>query len=351
MRMEKKSWIAILALVALALACGTPTAEPTGAPTEPQAAESEVPTGIEPTEPGPTAVSPTAIPTAPTATSEACTPDSEYVADLAPPDGTLISPAETFTKGWRIRNAGDCTWTGEYTWEQINASGNKLLGTPLSIPIPVNVPPGGTLDISVQLTLSGSATLGVKYRAQFQMRSPSGELFGTHPYIDIFAVNGTGKCPIGTASQETFIRLDDRYCFLYPDDYDAYIATLGDFGDPGDTIVKLPSLPGPGGMWTPFASVSNMGSTGGMSLSAWSSARIAAEMACCPPTMTNTTIGGEPAKVGDTIAYQFETRVVYVIHNNIGFELMFSPIGEGPWMAETLSLWEMIRSSWVWFNP
>jgi hypothetical protein len=345
MRIQKKSWIAILALVALAMACGTPTAEPTSAPTEPQAAESEVPTGIEPTEPGPTAVLPTAIPTIPTATTEACTPDSEYVADLAPPDGTLISPGETFTKGWRIRNDGDCTWTGEYTWEQINASGNKLLGTPLSIPIPVNVPPGGTLDISVQLTLSGSATLGVKYRAQFQMRSPSGVLFGTHPYIDIFAVNGTGRCPIGTASQETFIRMDDRYCFLYPDDHDAYI------GIPGDTMVVAPPPPGPGEHIVPYVSVSNVGSTSGMSLTAWSSARITAQQApCCPPTVTNTTIGGEPAKIADTMPGILATRMVYVIHNGIGFELAVWPM-EGAEMADALDLWDMIRSSWVWFNP
>ncbi len=47
--------------------------------------------------------------------AQACTDRAQFVADVTVPDGTRYDPGATFTKTWRLRNAGTCTWTTSYT--------------------------------------------------------------------------------------------------------------------------------------------------------------------------------------------------------------------------------------------
>jgi hypothetical protein len=61
---------------------------------------------------------PTSTPGAPvpTATPAACIDSSQYVMDLTDDDKNGTAPpkvqqGQSFTKGWRIRNSGTCTWT------------------------------------------------------------------------------------------------------------------------------------------------------------------------------------------------------------------------------------------------
>jgi hypothetical protein len=269
------------------------------------------------------------------------------VADITIPDGTLVSPGETVTKTWRIENDGDCTWTPEYMWEQIDASGNHFLAAPPSIPLPGEVPPGGTLDISVQLTLAGGAILGNEYTARFQMRSPTGDLFGTHPYARVFAVNGTGVCPSSTASLDSFIHLGDRYCFLYPNTHTSYIGATGS----GQV-----SAPSPGGVepLIPSVGISNQGSVAGQNVQQWSTQMINLWKApSTTPATGITTMGGETAIYTDDLPGIMGNRIVFVVHNNIGFSITVFPV-DGSAPSETtdaLDLWETIRSSFVFFGP
>jgi hypothetical protein len=39
-----------------------------------------------------------------------CTLNGAYVADGTVPDDTGFAPGEVFTKVWRVRNSGTCTW-------------------------------------------------------------------------------------------------------------------------------------------------------------------------------------------------------------------------------------------------
>jgi hypothetical protein len=36
---------------------------------------------------------------------------AQFIADVNVPDGTVFQPGETFTKTWRLKNNGVCTWT------------------------------------------------------------------------------------------------------------------------------------------------------------------------------------------------------------------------------------------------
>ena len=93
---------------------------------------------------------------------------AQFVRDITIPDGSQIAPGGTFTKTWRLRNAGACTWSG-YTL--VFESGDQMGGTsPQTIGA---VPPGQEVDISVNLTApltSGS------YRGYWRIRNASGVL-------------------------------------------------------------------------------------------------------------------------------------------------------------------------------
>lgn len=289
---------------------------------------------------------PTATEISPTATP--CTSDSEFIDDLNIPDGTLLSPGETFTKSWRIRNDGSCIWTTDYTWEQINSSGNDLVATTLSMPLPHEVAPGEELDISVELTLDAGATLGSRQVARFQMRSPAEGNFGTRPFASIFAVNGSGVCPPGNANLDPYIHLTDRYCFLYPDTHTA------NEGVTGAVSVSAPPPGGPGEQIVPAVSISNDGSVSGLTIQQWSNQKISAAQAPGnPPTTTNTTIGGEPAVAAEGLPGIMGTRIVYVIHDNTGYVITVFPVdGSAPDETDdALDLWDIIRTSFVFYGP
>jgi hypothetical protein len=108
-----------------------------------------------------------------------------FVKDVSIPDGTTLTPGETFTKTWRLKNRGTCTWTPDYTL--VFNNGAQLGGT-TSARLSNYVAPGQTVDISITLTAplnSGS------YTSYWMLRNPSGALFGTGDkaniafYIDI----------------------------------------------------------------------------------------------------------------------------------------------------------------------
>lgn len=281
----------------------------------------------------------------PTKQAEACTPDSEYVADITIPDGTLVKPGDSFTKTWRIRNDGTCTWNAEYTWEQLNAEDNHLLAKQPVMHLAANVAPGETLDISVELKLSSNAPLGSQQIARFQMRSPSGDFFGTHPFTVVFALVGSGVCPIGTADLLTYINMSDHYCFLYPKEYSTHV------GVDGTHYVSGSPPPDSTEEAVPSVSIHNNGSTGGKSLQDWADQMISAAEAPGHPASTSSIhVGDEDAIATDDLPGITANRMVYMVHGGDGFTICVIPI-DGKYGAETLDLWETIRDSFVFYTP
>lgn len=102
----------------------------------------------------------------------------KFVSDVTIPDGTSLNPGVAFTKTWRIKNAGTCTWTPGYSL--VFQSGDQMSG-PDSVSLPRKVAPGQTIDISVSLVAPGSAGT---YRGAWQMRNANGRLFGTGSATD-----------------------------------------------------------------------------------------------------------------------------------------------------------------------
>lgn len=96
----------------------------------------------------------------------------QFVSDLTAPDGTTFAPGATFTKTWRLKNIGTCTWTTAYHLVWV---GGDAIGAPGSLLLPANVAPGKTLDISVKLTAPGTAG---NYKGLWKLSNASGAQFG-----------------------------------------------------------------------------------------------------------------------------------------------------------------------------
>jgi hypothetical protein len=142
-----------------------------------------------PPPPTPT-VAPVTQTAAPTVTSVPATAASycdwvAFVKDVTVPDGTTFAPGETFTKTWRLKNRGTCTWTPDYML--VFNNGAQMGGT-TAVRLPAYVAPGQTIDISV--TLTAPSTAG-SYTGYWMLRNSSGTLFGTNEkanipfYVDI----------------------------------------------------------------------------------------------------------------------------------------------------------------------
>ena len=97
---------------------------------------------------------------------------AQFVSDLTVPDGSSFAPGAGFTKTWRLMNIGTCAWTTSYAlvW-----AGGDSLGAPASVRLPVDVPPGQMVDVSVNLT---TPTAAGHYKGLFKLSNPSGVQFG-----------------------------------------------------------------------------------------------------------------------------------------------------------------------------
>jgi hypothetical protein len=95
-----------------------------------------------------------------------------FVKDVTIPDGIFIKQNSTFTKTWRLKNRGNCTWTTAYSL--VFTEGSHMNG-PVNMALPHEVRPGDTIDISVTLTAPGQAG---SHRGYWMLKNPSGVLFG-----------------------------------------------------------------------------------------------------------------------------------------------------------------------------
>lgn len=163
----------------------TPSLAPEVAPVEPTPTLESSP-GVsaalaQPTPTPETALSPTpeASPSAaPTAQAQAapdqpaCTDLAAFYGDVSIPDGTFFRAGERFTKTWRFRNNGECTWTPAYSI--VFASG-EMMNAPLTNPFPGTVPPGGLVDLSIEMEAPGR---GGAHTGSWEFSNPSGQRFG-----------------------------------------------------------------------------------------------------------------------------------------------------------------------------
>ncbi|HEY9152680.1 MAG TPA: NBR1-Ig-like domain-containing protein [Anaerolineales bacterium] len=97
---------------------------------------------------------------------------AQFIADVTIPDGTYISPNAAFTKTWRLKNIGSCTWTTSYA---LVFSSGTAMTSQTAVNFPSSVAPGQTVDLTVQLTAPAAAG---QYIGYWKLRDASGNIFG-----------------------------------------------------------------------------------------------------------------------------------------------------------------------------
>jgi len=114
----------------------------------------------------------TDTPTATPATFATTCDQAYFIADITIPAGTVTLPGEKFTKIWRLRNIGSCTWTTSY---RIVFYGGDPMSAPSSNNLPTNIPPGQSVDVSMDMT---APLKNGSYQGYWIFRNTSGALFG-----------------------------------------------------------------------------------------------------------------------------------------------------------------------------
>ncbi len=119
----------------------------------------------------------TAMPPSATPTKAVCE-KATFVSDVTIPDNTVMTPGTAFTKTWKVRNDSTCTWDSNYA---LVFAGGTLLSRQNTVNFPGQVPPGGTTDLSIDMT---APLAGGSYQSNWLLRSPGGTTFGVGPAGD-----------------------------------------------------------------------------------------------------------------------------------------------------------------------
>lgn len=136
----------------------------------------------------------------PAASATAMCDLAQFVRDVNIPDGSQLAPGASFTKTWRIRNAGTCTWSG-YTL--VFDSGELMGGTAQTFG---TVAPGQDVDLSVNFT---APTTPGTYRSYWRIRNAAGVLLpvlggtqGKSFFVEIKVVASSSGLDLHTRATE-----------------------------------------------------------------------------------------------------------------------------------------------------
>ena len=114
----------------------------------------------------------------PSTTSAACTYRAAFLGDVTIPDNTITAPGGAFVKTWRLRNDGNCAWgPNQYVRSLVFFNGDRM-GAPNEVPLPMTVPPGGIVDVSINLIAPPRAGT---YRSEWMLMVAQGPLLGVGP--------------------------------------------------------------------------------------------------------------------------------------------------------------------------
>lgn len=104
--------------------------------------------------------------------------DASFIVDVTIPDGTIVSPVQSLTKVWRMKNTGSLAW-GAGT--QLVFVGGNQMGAPGAVDIPA-ASPGQEVDLSVSITAPDVAGDHIGY---WRLRNPQGTFFGPTLWVKI----------------------------------------------------------------------------------------------------------------------------------------------------------------------
>lgn len=199
--MSKRALSIILLAGIVLSACGGQAVQATEAPTTVPATTAPPATTAAPATSTPTEVvvpvtgeSPTssATPTVFVPTNEAnCVNKATFVSDVTIPDNTDLTAGATFTKTWRVQNAGTCIWWSGYTLTHYSG---ETFSAPASVPLSVTNP-GETTDISIDLV---APTTAGKYQGWFVIKNPEGLIMQIDNDSRLWLIINVTAAPTGT---------------------------------------------------------------------------------------------------------------------------------------------------------
>ncbi len=114
-----------------------------------------------------------------------------------------VNPGTPFTKTWRIRNNGTCTWTDGYLLTPVGGNVPQAGMGGAATPLGRVVAPGETVDVTVNLV---APLLPGVYQGFWSMRSPNGLLFGDRIWVGITVPAQATPTPPPTATTSPTIR-------------------------------------------------------------------------------------------------------------------------------------------------
>ncbi|MFN2297329.1 MAG: NBR1-Ig-like domain-containing protein [Anaerolineales bacterium] len=124
---------------------------------------------------------------------------AQFISDVTIPDNWETTPNDHFTKTWRLKNIGSCTWTSGYALvfdhgDQMGAPASQQLTTG-------TVAPGQTIDVSVDLL---SPAADGTYQGYFKLKASDSSTFGIGSSADgAFWVKIVVAAPPPAVSPET----------------------------------------------------------------------------------------------------------------------------------------------------
>jgi hypothetical protein len=115
-----------------------------------------------------------------------------FVSDVSIPDNTAMTPGQTFTKTWKVKNSGTCTWDAGFKFAFVG--GDAMGGSTQSLAAPVAA--GAVYDISVPMTAPNKTGT---IRGDWRMSTTSGQFFGDQVYVQI-VVGGAANTATNTTT-------------------------------------------------------------------------------------------------------------------------------------------------------
>lgn len=183
------------------------------------------------------------------------TPTGELVCNLAAagqpiditiPDDTKLAPGTSFSKTWRIKNVGACTWTRLYTVTFF--SGNSLSAQYTNY-LQEPVEPGEIVDLTVDMVAPERIGL---YQSNWMLSDPDGAMFGIGPHGDapfwvrievVLSVTDTPQ-PTPTLTPTPVVYVSGEADLTDGDELDLDTATLNPSVDSqGDILYQLGGTP------------------------------------------------------------------------------------------------------------
>ena len=115
-----------------------------------------------------------------------------FISDLTVPDGSIVSPGQSLTKTWRMRNTGTTTWGDGYQLVFING---ERMGAPSEINVPATSP---NQDVDLSVNITAPSTPG-EHAGYWRLRNPQGTYFGPTIWVKINIQSNSSRISMFTA--------------------------------------------------------------------------------------------------------------------------------------------------------